>query len=619
MTEKESLKKLKELAKKNERIRVNDIKSLLQHITTPIGQEKAGKLIRKIESDGIPAKVAFVGSHTIQGFENATAFEATKRNLSIQTFMGGFNQWRFLMLQPGSDLDHFNPDVTVCSLDESVIFQHIGDKGWSVNSLSSSLDQAFAEIKQVLTVYTERTAKTIVLHTIPLPLNDWKTVTNYRDKQQLSILWRKFNQNLLNLYTVLENVIVLDFEVLTQNAGEIRDQRMKYYASMSYTANVWQVLSKELASILASIKGLTKKVLALDLDHTLWGGVIGDDGVHGVQLSKEFPGNQFYAFQQTIKRLQEQGVLLTIASKNDWDNVKDIFTSHDDMILKEDDFVQISCNWGPKSESLANMANRLNLGKDSFVFVDDNPFERELVSSHLPEVTVIPLSKDPSLYVHDLLIDGYFNTLVLTDEDRTRSEKYKQMLKREELKEAAASIEEYLLQLEMELDLFAVASSHIPRITQLSQRTNQFNLTTTRLTESDVSAISNSNSHRLYGFRLKDKFGDNGIVGYVHVTQEEDRWLIENFVMSCRVFQRKVETEVLRLILEDAKSQGVAEVIGIYKPSAKNKLVADFYKQHGFEYVDQGDYGTRWVYRFKTEIEKVEWIQLRSSKERVNV
>ncbi|MDO6657355.1 HAD family hydrolase [Anaerobacillus sp. 1_MG-2023] len=615
MTEKEALKKLRELTKIND----NDVNHLLHQISTFAGQEKAGKLLEKIDSGGVQAKVAFVGSHTIQGLDNITRYEALKRNLHIQSLMGGYNQWNLLMLKPESDLEHFDPDVTVCSLDESIIYKHFGDSGWSTETLSFALEEAFEEIKKVLTIYTTRVATTIVLHTIPLPLYDWKAVTNYREKQKVSMLWRRFNQDLLNLHTTLENVIVLDFEVLTQDVQETRDPRMKHYASMSYTSNVWQVISKEIASIIASIKGLSQKVLALDLDQTLWGGIIGDDGVHGIQLSKTFPGNQFYAFQQVIKRLQAQGILLTIVSKNDWDNVKDVFISHDDMVLDEEDFVQISCNWGPKSESLANMASRLNLGKDSIVFVDDNPFERELVSSQLPEVTVIPLSQDPSLYIQDLLMEGYFNTMNSTDEDHKRLEKYKQIAKREELKEDSDSIEEYLLQLEMELDVFEILSSHVPRIAQLSQRTNQFNMTTTRLTESEVVGISNSESSSIYGFRLKDKFGDNGIVGYVHVKKEEHRWLIENFIMSCRVFQRSVECEVLRVILENAKLQGVSEVIGNYKPSKKNKLVSDFYQNNGFELVDYGENSTCWLYLFKKEIEKVEWIQLTASEEGMSV
>lgn len=619
MTEKEALKKLKELQNNCENIKVNEAKALLQKITTPMGKEKAGKLLQKMESDGIPAKVAFVGNHTIQGLEHTTVFEATKKNLAIRMYTAEFNQWAFLMLHAGSDLDAFHPDMTVCSLDESIIYQYIGDNGWSRDSLSYALDEALAEITRILSVYSKRIGTTIVLHTIPLPLYDWKAITNYRDKQEVSILWRQFNQKLLNLHSDMDNVIVLDFEVLTQNVQELRDQRLMHYASMGYTSTVWHVFSTELAAILASLKGLTKKVLALDLDNTLWGGVIGDDGEHGVQLSKSFPGNQYYAFQQMIKRLKEQGILLTIASKNDWENVKGIFTIHEDMVLKEDDFVQISCNWGPKSESITNMASRLNLGKDSFVFVDDNPFEQELVTSHLSEVTVLPLSNDPSQYIHHLVNDGYFNTLTLTDEDRTRSEKYKQIIKREELKEASVSIEDYLLQLEMKLDLFDMSSSQVPRITQLSQRTNQFNLTTTRLTESDLSKILKNGDQRLYGFHLKDKFGDNGIVGYVHVRHKDSVSTIENFVMSCRVFQRKIETEVLRLIIEDLRQQGITEVIGNYHPSSKNKLVADFYEKHGFKLVEENELSTRWIYRFQTELEKISWIQLEAREERVNV
>lgn len=616
MTKNEALKKLKELINNGGILKINEAKPLLHKITTTMEQEKAGKLLQKIESDGIPAKVAFVGNHTIWGLDYATVFEATKRNLAIRTFTSEFNQWSFLMLRPGSDLDVFQPDMTVCSLDESIIYQYIGDNSWSKEALSYALDEAIAEITRILNVYSKRIGTTIVLHTIPLLLDDWKSITNYRDKQEISLLWRQFNQKLLNLHTNLDNVIVLDFEVLTQNVQELRDSRIRYYASMSYTSMVWQVFSKELAAILASLKGLTKKVLTLDLDNTLWGGVVGDDGVHGVQLSKSFPGNEYYTFQQMIKRLQEQGVLLTIASKNDWENVKEIFTIHEDMVLKEDDFIKISCNWGPKSESITNMASCLNLGKDSFVFVDDNPFEQELIASHLPEVTVLPLSSDPTQYIHYLLNDGYFNSLTFTDEDRTRSEKYKQIIKREELKEASVSVEAYLLQLEMKLHLFDISPSEISRITQLSQRTNQFNLTTIRLTESDISKMLTNENHRLYGFRLKDKFGDNGVVGYVHVTHKDNISTIENFVMSCRVFQRKIETEVLRIILGDLKEQGITEVIGNYQSSNKNKLVRDFYEQHGFEFVEENELSTRWVYKFQTEIEKVSWIQLEAREER---
>jgi FkbH-like protein len=613
MNERERLNQIKSCIHQNDSDVSHKFTQLLFDIESPVQQNKIGKLLRKWEGGRTHAKIAIVGNHTTDGLEDALRFDAAKRQINLKVLTTGFNQWAVQMLQSDSELDAFEGDVTVCSLDESVIYQHIQTNEWSVNTIAKALEAAIHDITHVVSSFASRHHGTIVLHTIPLPLADLKAILGYREKQRVSSLWRKFNVQLLELHTTIPNIITLDFDVLTQGASQIRDDRLKYFGSMSYSVEAWHGLSSEVVAIVAAKKGLTKKVLALDLDHTIWGGIIGDDGVKGIALSDAFPGNQYKSFQKVIRRLHEQGVLLTIASKNDWENVKAVFEENEHMVLKEEAFTQIFCHWEPKTDSLRKMATQLNLGLDSFLFIDDNPFERQLMTEEIPDVTVIPIGKDPSRYSMDLLEDGWFNTLGLTNEDRERSQKYKQLVQHEKLKESSTSLEDYLKQLQMVIKWTKLEKHQISRVTQLSQRTNQFNLTTERLTEADVTRTMDENvAESIYTFGLEDRFGDNGLVGYFHVSEEGKTWRIRNAVMSCRVFKRQVETEALHLLFEEARSKGVQTISGTYRQTAKNRFVAAFYEEHGFK--AQGD---DWLSSCSCSLPKVPWIKQQLTSERM--
>ncbi|MCR6098792.1 HAD-IIIC family phosphatase [Salipaludibacillus agaradhaerens] len=613
MNERERLNQIKSCIRQNNPDMSYKLTQLLFHIESPVQQNKIGKLLRRWEVGKTHAKIAVVGNHTTDGLEDALRFDAAKRQLNVKVLTTGFNQWAVQMLQSDSELETFESDVTVCSLDESVIYQHVQTDEWSVDMIAKALETAIHDITHVVSSFASRYHGTLVLHTIPLPSADLKSIIGYREKQRVSSLWRKFNVQLLELHTTMPNVITLDFDVLTQGASQIRDERLKYFGSMSYSVEAWQCLSSEIVAILAAKKGLTKKVLALDLDQTIWGGIIGDDGVKGIALSDTFPGNQYKSFQKIIRRLHEQGVLLTIASKNDWKNVKSVFEENEHMVLKEEAFTQIFCHWEPKTDSLRKMATQLNLGLDSFLFIDDNPFERQLMQQEIPEVTVIPIGKDPSRYLMDLLENGWFNTLALTNEDRERSQKYKQLVKHEKLKESSTSLEDYLKQLQMVIKWTKLEEDQISRVTQLSQRTNQFNLTTERLTEADVTRTMDMNvAESIYTFSLEDRFGDNGLVGYFHVSEEGKTWRIRNAVMSCRVFKRQVETEALHLLFEEARSKGVQTISGTYRQTAKNGFVAAFYEEHGFK-----PHGGEWLSSCNSSLPKVPWIQQQLTSERV--
>ncbi|WP_100374828.1 HAD-IIIC family phosphatase [Bacillus sp. FJAT-45037] len=615
MSEREVFKQIKSFINQNDYRTPYKLKQLLIDLESPIQKNKAGKLLRNWNQGKAHAKIGIVGNHTTDGLEHALTFDAVKRGINVEMLTTGYGQWAIQMLQVGSELDAFNGDLTICTLDESIIYQHLPTSKWSVEAIAKALEETTVEISQAIRSFASRNTGGIVLHTIPLPLADFKSIIGYREKQSVASLWKKFNSHLLELNTTFPNVTTLDFDVLTQGAVPIRDERMKHFGSMSYSLEVWHRLSIEVVSLLAAQKGLSKKVLALDLDHTLWGGVIGDDGIKGISLSETFPGNQFKTFQKYIRRLHEQGVLLTIASKNDWNNVKDVFSENEHMVLKEEEFTQIFCHWNPKTDSLRKMANQLNLGLDAFAFADDNPFERQLMEEELPEVTVLPIGKDPSHYVMDLLDNGWFNTIALTNEDRHRSQKYKQLVKHEELKESSTSIEEYLEQLQMVLRWSRLKESHISRVTQLSQRTNQFNLTTERLTEAEVTRTLDLNvSESIYTFGLEDRFGDNGLVGYFHISEQGKHWYIRNIVMSCRVFKRQVETQALYLLIEQARAKGVESISGTYRETSKNGLVASFYEDHSF--FRQGD---EWFYSCENSLPTVPWIKKQLSDERVNI
>jgi len=377
------------------------------------------------------------------------------------------------------------------------------------------------------------------------------------------------------------------------------------------TTDAVPLLTRNLAALVRAVCGLTSKCAVLDLDGTLWGGVIGEDGLDGIRLGGDAEGEAYTAFHQYLLGLRRRGIPLAVCSKNNEDDARSVFRRHPETVLKEDDFAVFLANWEPKPDNLKNIAAMLNIGVDSLVFLDDNPVERNLVRRELPEVEVPELPDDPARYAEALHATYLFESLSLTDEDRRRADTYRDNVLRTELAEGSTNLDDYLVSLRMKVDLRPFDETNLPRIVQLINKTNQFSLTTRRTTASEVMAWMQDPACYTQFMRLQDRFGDSGVTGAMVAVREGETLRIVNWLMSCRVLGRRIENLMLASLIRHARRAGVAAVIGEYLPTAKNGQTSDLFDRFGFERIEEREDGGR-LYRaaVPAEDEPVTWCEV---------
>jgi len=378
---------------------------------------------------------------------------------------------------------------------------------------------------------------------------------------------------------------VCDWAFLANRMGGLaaRDERSWFESKQPCSPALMVELAREAAHLLLALKRAPKRVLVLDLDNTLWGGVVADDGLEGIELGDTSPrGEAFKAFQKYIVSLKQRGVLLAVCSKNDFAKAAEPFEKHPDMVLKLEDIVSFKANWEPKSENIRAMAPELNLGLDSFVFVDDNPAEIEIVRQFVPEVTTILLGPDPSDYVAQLADCRLFEPRSITSEDAERTGQYRAEAQRQALEAAVTDMASYWESLQMEAVISEFTPVDVPRLSQLINKSNQFNLTTRRRSEAEVLAVMKDPACVAYSMRLRDRFGDHGLISIVIGRQAGATMQLDTWLMSCRVLKRQVEEEVLNEIARLARGRGCTRLAGVYLPTPKNEMVRDFYGRMGF-------------------------------------
>jgi FkbH-like protein len=365
-------------------------------------------------------------------------------------------------------------------------------------------------------------------------------------------------------------------------------------AKLPFSNRYLPLYADHVARVLAALRGKSRKVLVLDLDNTIWGGVIGDDGMEGIQCDRGDPtGEAHLSVQRLALDLRERGIVLAVSSKNNDEIARLPFRTHPEMLLKEEHIAVFQANWDDKATNIIAIAEELSVGVDSIVFLDDDPAERNLVRQLLPEVAVPELPSDPALYARTLAAAGYFESVIFADEDVNRARYYQDNAKRVNLQKWAGNIDTYLESLQMEVTFQPFDEPGRARITQLINKSNQYNLTTKRYTEAEVAAAERDASCFTLQARLSDSFGDNGMISVVicrELTPSE--WEIDTWLMSCRVLGRRVEQTVLRQMLEHARRKGIRRLVGIYRPTDKNKLVEDHYSKLGFSEISRATDGT---------------------------
>ena len=423
---------------------------------------------------------------------------------------------------------------------------------------------------------------------------------NYELKVANSVgsIFTEINYRLAVKARETKNVLLNDVDFLAASVGraEWLDARMWNMAKTPCRLEHMPLLAQSLLDTVFAASGLITKCVVLDLDNTLWGGVIGDDGLEGIALGEFDEGEAFVAFQKFILELKRRGVILAVVSKNEHANAVLPFREHPHMALKEEDIAVFVANWDNKADNIRLVQKTLNIGFNSLVFLDDNPFERNIVREFLPEVVVPELPEDPSLFLQTLAGLNLFETASFSEADRQRAGQYREEARRELTKTQFTNINDYLTSLAMEIRLERFNAFNLPRIAQLIQRSNQFNLMTRRYGEAACEAMMKDTSLAPLTLRLADKFGDYGLISVVILKHAGDDLEIDEYLMSCRVLQRGVESFAMNNIFAYAARLGAKRVVGHYIPTAKNDMVKGFLKSFGFEKIADGDGGaSQWA------------------------
>ncbi len=416
-----------------------------------------------------------------------------------------------------------------------------------------------------------------------------KTVIDAAEMHCIEEFETKINRSIYCLCEKYTNIVCINIKKFIEAIGEEKaySKQMEYMSSCPYSVKVQKCMADEIARMDYFNQNTRKKCLVVDLDNTLWGGVIGEEGIDGITLSNHKEGKQYYDFQNIILKIKSTGIILAISSKNNMEDVEGVFKK-EFMLLKKDDFVIAKINWNPKSKSINEIATELNIGLDSIVFIDDNPVEREEVKKHLPDV-VVPDFPENAADLEEFglfLYEQYFRTDKVLKEDAEKTKMYIANKERNKLKNTTLNLDEFVKSLEITLIISGADPSHLSRIAQMTQKTNQFNLTTKRYTESDISEMLKDKNKKIYIGSVKDKFGDNGITLLCILLLDEEEAYIDEFLMSCRVMERKIEFDFLRYIENKLKKEGYAALHGEFLRTNKNKPASNFYKEYGFASTD---------------------------------
>ena len=427
-----------------------------------------------------------------------------------------------------------------------------------------------------------------------LELND-AVFGDYALKTEESFLFqvKKLNYLLACSCQSRKNVFFLDLNQTLLELGRERfsSEKLYYIAKMPITTEALPSVAKRVVDLIAAIRGRIKKCVICDLDNTLWGGVIGDDGIQGIQVGELGTGHAFEALQTWLKALKERGILLGVCSKNDEKNAKEPFLHHPEMVLSLDDFSIFVANWEDKASNLFFIQQTLNIGMDSIVFLDDNPFERNLVRTAIPEITVPELPEDPAEYLPFLKRLNLFDTGSFSEADKDRTRQYQAEANRIVTQRQFESYDDYLQSLEMVATVSPFDEFQTPRIAQLTQRSNQFNLRTVRCTEDDVARLAKDPDHITRYFMLRDKFGDHGLISVLVLKRQDAETLfVENWLMSCRVLKRGMEEYIVNTMAAIAREEGFSRIMGEYLRTPKNNMVSDLYVRLGFTDVGNNQY-----------------------------
>ncbi len=541
-----------------------------------------------------PVRLAILGSSTTLHLHAGIRVAGLRRGIHITVFEPDYGQYWQELSDPGSALHDFRPDAILFALDAYHLTAGASAR-LTQPEADGLVDAKLAHLANCWSLARDAFGGAILQQT-PLPIlpNLLGDNEHRLPGAPASILARITAS--LRADTAGVDLVAIDGAAARDGIAAWHDPAMWHRAKQEIAVQAAPAYGEHVARSLAARQGRAAKCLVLDLDNTIWGGVIGDDGMDGIVLGQgNALGEAFVAVQNYARELSRRGIILAVCSKNDDDRAREPFLRHPDMVLRLSDIACFVANWEDKATNMRAIAQALNIGLDSLVFLDDNPFERNLVRRELPMVLVPEAPDDPALVPQCLADAGYFETLAVTDDDRARAAQYQDNLTRSALRANATDLDAYLRGLDMRLTWRRVDTLSLARTTQLINKTNQFNLTTRRYGEAEVAALAADPAGFALALRLIDCFGDNGVIAVIIGRPSGPDIEIDSWLMSCRVLGRGVEATCLNLVAAAAAARGAQRLIGIYRPTAKNAMVAEHYPGLGFSVIERGADGSRFA------------------------
>lgn len=563
--------------------------------------QSAAKLLPRLPVDSGRQRVrgALLGSFTTSHLAPLIELAAGATGLAVDLYEGGYGQYRQELLNPSSGLYAHDPEIVILAMHEGEL------------ALPPLVDAADADavVEAELATWTTywdtirgNSSARVVQYNFALPteLPFGHLTTSLPGSRQA--MAQAIN---LRLGAAASGRVgIVDCERLASGFGKGRwfSPRQWHSAKQAVALDALPVLARHTAAVVGAQFGISRKCIVVDLDNTLWGGIVGEDGLEGLQLGGGAAGEAFAAFQRYLLQLKERGILLAVCSKNNDRDAREVFERHPEMVLGLEDIACFLASWDPKPEQVRRVARELNLGLDALVFVDDNPVEADAIRQMVPEVAVVRLPSDPAEYVQTLAAMPLFESASLTPEDSERTAQYRARSEARVLEESAGSLEEFLASLGMEATLAAFDDLDMPRVAQLVGKTNQFNLTTRRHPQAVLESFRDDPAVVTMSARLRDRFADHGLIAVLVAEQRGDSLVIDTWLMSCRVIGRDLEHAMLNELATLARARSCKTLRGSYVRSARNQLVADLYPRLGFRPVKDGTAGG------EADAESTSWI-----------
>ncbi|HUI79466.1 MAG TPA: HAD-IIIC family phosphatase [Bryobacteraceae bacterium] len=561
-------------------------------------------------------RCAILRSFTVEPIVPILKACAFRWGIDLDIHVGEFNAYAQELLDGSSRLYAFHPDSVILAVRTHDLAPELEQGA----SYAEVVDRVTGQYAGWIRAFRGNSTASLIVHTLERPAITTQGVydSQLMDNQANAI--EQINRNLRKLAAEHRGIYFLDYDALVARHGREHwgDERKWLSVRLPVAAANLIYMAQEWMKFLAPLAGRQAKCVAVDLDNTLWGGVIGEDGMAGIQLGPEYPGAAYQAMQRALLDLSRRGILLAVSSKNNPQDAWEVLRDHPGMLLEPEDFTAMRTNWNDKAQSLREIAAELNIGLDAMAFVDDNPLERQQVREQLPEVMVVELPSDPLQYARSVRDCPVFERLTLSDEDRQRGTYYAAERERQALEQSAPTREDFYRSLAQEAEIAPVNALTLARVAQLTQKTNQFNLTTRRYTEQQIAELARRPGWRLLSIQVRDRYADNGLVGVAITCDRGAVCEIDTFLLSCRVIGRTIETALIASLAEEARARGARRLDGWFLPTKKNAPAKDFFAQHRFQLISESAEGQHWGLDLTSAEPRVpQWVRVFVAAEKV--